>query len=438
MTFKEPKNKNYCAIVTKVETFVDLSNCDNVKHAVIFGYRVVVSKDTEAGTVGLFFPAETALSAEFLSNNNLYRKPEFGNVNPEKAGFFEQHGRVKTMKFRGHRSEGFWIPLTSLEFLGVPLSEFEIGSEFDEVNGVEICRKYVTRNTRTPGQPNTKKATKKLADRIAAEQFRFHYDTANLRRNSHKIFSENTISISEKWHGTSIIVSNLLINKELSWFEKVARFVGIPVVEKEYGIVWSSRKVVKGVSEWTNNSAGSYYSSDIYSVVKDEVKDRLPKGFTLYGEIVGFTPDGGNIQGGYYYGCVPNQHKFVVYRVTFTNVDGKVVELSWPQMIEFCQSWGFETVPTVFYGKASELLPNTFSDVRDWQEAFVTFLEETYVDGKKCWFNEKLPAEGIVIRKDRLEQAEAYKLKSFEFLKKESEDLDKGVADMESEEVVEE
>ena len=37
--------------------------------------------------------------------------------------------------------------------------------------------------------------------------------------------------------------------------------------------------------------------------------------------------------------------------------------------------------------------------------------------------NYKVPAEGVVLRKDHLHTSEAYKLKNFAFLKKESEDL---------------
>ena len=451
MEFKKPTNANYSACIVKLSSFVDLPNCDNVKHALIFGYHIVVSKDTSAGDMGIFFPAETALSSEFLSANNLYRKAEFGNVDPEKKGFFEQHGRVKTMKFRGHKSEGFWIPLNSLEFLGIPLSEFPVGAEFDEVNGTPICHKYIARGQRTPGSSKqAKKDTMRLADRIAENQFRFHYDTANLRRNTHKIEPNTVVSISEKWHGTSVVISNLLVNRPLKWYEKALKALGVRVQEREYGIVWSSRKVVKGVSEWTNNSNSSFYSSDIYSEVKDEVKDRIPKGFTLYGEIVGFLKDGGAIQSlkgmPYSYGCLPGHHKFLVYRVTFTNEDGRVTELSWPQMKEFCSTWGLDMVKELYYGKAVRLWaywgdesPDRYllPDDRDWSEEWVKFVEEKWVEGQKCDFNSKLPAEGVVVRIDHLEQAEAYKLKSFEFLKGESEDLDAGVSDIESDESVE-
>jgi hypothetical protein len=96
-----PRNPNYAATVVELKDFVDLPNCDNVKHALIFGNAVIVGKESSAGDVGLFFPVEAALSPEFLANNNLYRKNAqttlSSNIDPEKSGFFEAHGRIKAI-----------------------------------------------------------------------------------------------------------------------------------------------------------------------------------------------------------------------------------------------------------------------------------------------------------------------------------------------------
>ena len=43
----------------------------------------------------------------------------------------------------------------------------------------------------------------------------------------------------------------------------------------------------------------------------------------------------------------------------------------------------------------------------------------------------KVPEEGIVVRKESLFSCDAYKLKSFRFFEKESSDLDAGVVDIE-------
>lgn len=436
-----PRNPNYAASVVALEHFVQLPNCDNVQAALIFGNSVIVSKDTKPGDVGLFFPVETQLLRDFLANNNLFRKPEWGNVDPEKKGFFEEHGRVKAMKFRGHKSEGFWIPLASLAYLGVPLSEFPVGATFDCVGDRVICQKYIPRHcSRVGTEHRNQKRAAKLQDQIVEGQFRFHYDTENLRRNVHKINPDDFISISDKWHGTSAVFANVLVNRKLKWYERILQWLGVKVQTTEHGFTWSSRKVVKGVNGEAKEGAAHYYSSDIWGTVAKEIEHAVPAGYTLYGEIVGYTEDGSPIQRGYHYGCQPGTHRFLVYRVTLTNDDGKVVELSWPQMREFCQKYGLEMVKELYYGKAVEFVDDTDSaDLSQWQGWLLKTLEGAYVRDQMCQYNNcEVPAEGIVVRVDHLEESEAFKLKSFAFLERETKLLDKGEADIETQESIEE
>ncbi len=443
MKFDTPKNINYAATVVALKDFVDLQNCDNVKAALIFGSSVIVGKNTLVGDVGLFFPAECQLSPEFLANNNLYRKAEFGNIDPNQKGFFEQHGRVKAMKFRGHKSEGFWIPLTSLLYLNIPLAEFNVGDVFDYVGEHEICRKYIVK-TNSVSQTRQKGKVARLEDSIVDGQFRFHYDTENLRRNIHKIYPYDYISISDKWHGTSIVISNVLVKRNLNWFEKILKSLKVNISDQVYGLTYSSRRVVKSVNGINKSNNIHYYDEDIWGVVAKEVEDRLPKGYTLYGEIVGYTPTGSMIQGGYHYGCGPGQHKFIIYRVTNTNSDGKTLELTWAQMKEFCEKYNFGMVKELYYGRAIDFYPmnkrlrDLYLESKDlavpqWQEKFLKKLEETYIQDAMCPYNNnEVLQEGIVLRIDHLEECSAFKLKNFAFLEAESKANDAGVIDIET------
>lgn len=436
MTFETPKNVNYSAVVCQLKEFVDLPNCDFVKHALIFGNAIIVSKDAEAGQIGLFFPVECALSKEFLGANNLFRKPELGNVDPEQKGFFEEHGRVKAVKFRGHKSEGFWIPLTSLGYLVPEGTLFPVGTVFDAIGDHEICRKYVPKG-RAPGISKNQKRQARLEDSIVADQFRLHFDTENLRRNAHKICPTDWISISDKWHGTSVVISKVLVKRTLPWYENLLSKLGVAVQTHEYGLVYSSRKVIKAVNEVSKGSAQHFYTTDIWGDVAREVEDKIPAGFTLYGEIVGFTSDGAAIQKGYHYGCGPNQHRFLVYHVTSTNAEGKVLPLSRPQMYEFCSKMGLEAVPLLWYGQAQEMYKIPFD--QHWNEELVKRLEDNYVVDQSCPHNyNEVPAEGIVVWIDKYEDPEAFKLKNFRFLEAESKLLDTGEMDTETQQSEEE
>lgn len=433
LTVSAPKNKNYCAIVVELKTFAQLPNCDNVKAALIFGNSVIVSTAVQPGEKGLFFPVETALSKGFAGNNNLFRKPEFGNTDKSKTGYFEEHGRVKCVKFRGHKSEGFWIPLSSLEYLGVDISELRVGDEFDTLGGQEICRKYVAKS-HFRGQRTHKAVTKR--DLFANGQFRFHTDTENLRRNMSKISPDDLISISDKWHGTSAVFANVLVPRELKWYERLLLKLGVQIKREEYALVWSSRRVIKGIRDKSVCGQQHYYSSDIWGTVAKEIEHTIPVGFTIYGEIVGYTTTGESIQKAYSYGCSPSEHKFLVYRVTVTTPEGTVTELGWQQVKEFCEKRGLETVRELFFGKARDLWEGRPDEtVEEWRESFLKRLELNFVSDRKCKYNSfKVPAEGVVLRKDHLDRAEVYKCKNFAFLERETKMLDLGEQDMETSE----
>ena len=431
-------NNNYCATVVAISKLIPLAKCDNVQGAIIMGNQVIVGKDVKIGDVGVFFPIESALSAEFLANNNLYNKPELGNLDQTKKGFFEYHGRVKAVRFRGHKSEGFWIPISSLAYLGI--ENLLLGAEFNQIetaDGIhDICKKYVSRKNHVGGEGSKKRndnARKpKLEDKLVENQFRFHIDTNNLRKNIHCIDPDDIITITDKWHGTSAVYANILVKRDLNWFEKVLDFLGLAKIQKEqYGTTWSSRKVLKGVNGATKDTANHFYSEDIWSVVAQEVLHKIPAGYTVYGEIVGYTPNGSPIQSFgsgivYDYGCAPGTYKFKVYRVTYTNYDGEVLELNWDQIENFCLVNEFEHVPVLYHGNAWDYVERNFEFENDeqFQEEFLRILEERVQD-RKCIYNQGLPAEGVVVKIDSYD-ADFFKLKSFEFLNLESKALDFG------------
>jgi hypothetical protein len=60
-------------------------------------------------------------------------------------------------------------------------------------------------------------------------------------------------------------------------------------------------------------------------------------------------------------------------------------------------------------------------------------LETTYAHDQDCIYNKPgTPAEGVVVRIDRLDHSNAFKLKNFRFLELETKQLDKGAVDIES------
>jgi len=441
-------NSNYTATVTTIKNIIPLENCDSICHSIIFGNYVIVSKDVQVGDVGIFFPVETKLSSLFLSSNNLYRNKEL-NSDKTKAEYFEDSGRIKCLRMRGNRSEGLFIPLTSLfAFISdvTTLHALEEGSSFDTVEGVTLCEKYVVYNKHVrTGNRNEKKSVKKIS-RIKSNQFRLHISTENLGRNIHKLKPENYIDLSVKCHGTSMVIGNILCNRELNWYEKILKKIGIKIEDSYYDTIYSSRKVIK--NQFINKNATHYYSEDIWGVVANEIKHLIPKNITIYGEIVGYLSDNREIQKDYDYGCEKGKHDFYVYRMTSTNSDGDVIELPMIYVREWCKLVGIKVVPQLYYGSVIELFSYLWlkhsSDtennvkikrkygVKEYNsDLFLDLLYKEYLDKKcticknDCW------AEGIVIRVENSLDIEVFKNKSPLFLEKETKNLDKGEENIE-------
>jgi len=452
MKIKEPKNPNYAAILVEIKTLVTLENCDNVQAAIILGNQVIVDKSVKIGDVGLYFPLECQLSKEYLSSNNLYRKPEL-NSNPDKKGYFEENGRVRCVKFRGNKSEGLFMPYSSISFINQGPDKIgdktiiNLGDCFDELNGVPICTKYVVKTSRNSGTSGNKKTrnTKKYESKLVENQFRFHQDTSMLYRNLHRISPDSLISITYKLHGTSGISSYVLCKRKITKREKVGKFLHniytnivtlgkskFILIDTEYDYIYSSRKVIK--NEELNPNAQHFYNEDIWGIAHNELKDYLQKGMTFYYEIVGFLPNGGAIQKDYDYRCEPGQHAIYIYRITQTNVDGKVVEFSAKQVQDFCRKNGLNAVPELFYGYAKELLFDSdgFNSLDNWRDSFLEKIKNTYNE-KLCYMcQNQVPEEGVVIRIEGLD-FEAYKQKSTAFYERETAQLDKGESNIEDE-----
>lgn len=430
MELKKPKNSNYAAVVVEIKTMTPLENCNNVVATHIMGQQVIIGKDTNIGDIGLYFPVECQLSGAFLKNNNLYRNIDLNNDNTKK-GYFDENGRVRCQKFVKHDSEGFFIPIDSLEFTGVDTSKFKLGQEFDEVNGVEICKKYMIKTQRTPGLGGNKnsKLVKKHETKLVENQFRLHGDTSMLYKNLHRIKPTDLISITYKIHGTSFISSKVICKKPLVWYEKILKKLGVNIVDTAYDYLYSSRKVIK--NEQLNPNPNHYYGDDIWGIAHNEVKEFLLDGMTIYGEIAGFLPNGGAIQKGYDYGCETGQHKLFIYRVTYTNPSGKVFEFSAKQVQDWCRTHGVGAVPQLYYGYAKDIV-DCDPESEDWSNKFLETVKAMWNE-KDCYIcQNKVPEEGAVIRIEGIE-LEAYKQKSLRFYERETKLLDKGESDIESE-----
>ena len=446
-------NENYLSKIVKIDSFRKHNDPEvqKLKCCTVDGFNIITGIDSEPGLY-VYFPVLSQINNDFLSYANLYRHKEL-NKDPEQSGMFGDNGRVKAIKLRGEISEGFILPITVFENYIVSVTNQELkyveeGTEFDAVEheGKEfwISKKYVAKRqySQSLSSSPTKSRHKvpKRLDRIREDQFRFHYTTSLIKKCPYVINPNSLIQMSYKIHGTSGISAYVLCHQPLTWKQKIAKWLTGESFDK-YDYIYSSRTVIK--NKFYNPQVGSgYYSEDIWAEADKIVRPCLTKGQTAYYEIVGFLPNGKYIQPGYDYGCTPpkpgetftheRHFKVRIYRITMTNVDGKVVEYTPLQVQQWCNKVGLTPVEECYFGKAKDLYPD-LDTFNHWNENFIERLSNDKrffmeLDSPHC--KNKVPHEGLVIKPlDRL--GSALKLKTFRFLDKEGRLADLGKVDIE-------
>jgi hypothetical protein len=115
MTLKisEKANHNYLAKVVELTNLRKHENADRLQCAAIDGNNVITGLDAQNGSLYVYFPLESAINKEFLSWSNSFEDKEL-NQNKEVKGFFNKKGRVRAIRLRGERSEGYIVPVQSV------------------------------------------------------------------------------------------------------------------------------------------------------------------------------------------------------------------------------------------------------------------------------------------------------------------------------------
>lgn len=414
MKLTPPINPNYCVTVVSLKALTPLVNCDNVVGTPIFGFQAIVGRDHKIGDMGILFTAETQLSEEYCRENNLFRHAEL-NADPDQKGYIEDNRRIRAMKFRGHRSDALFMPLASLSYTGVDIAEFNIGDEFDFLEGRLICEKYVIKH-----KAGVQRVQEKKYSRVEEKFMPEHFKNDNFFKVLDSINPAAECIVTQKLHGTSVRIGHTIVRKRPSIIDRIAKRFGAHIIETEYDYIFGSRKVIKDANN--PDKTPGFYDYDIWTQEGKKLEGILPHNFIVYAELIGWTPENAALQKDYTYGLEAGTCAMYVYRVAFINAAGRVTDLTWDQTREFCSEMGLTPVQELWRGKVRNLKMENFLDKR--------FLEEGFRTAIPLGIDKNLVDEGVCVRIEGL-TPQIYKAKSPKFLAHETKLLDEGVEDVE-------
>lgn len=409
----------YCAYITTLKKLRKHENADRLQCATVFGSNVIVDLSYTEGKRVIYFPVDGQLSEEFASDNNLVRKKdEAGNsiggyLDPEKRN-------ITALKLRGERSDGLVLPIEVLEKY-TDISKLKDGDQITVLNGHEICRKYIpmASHRRSGSDYNQAASKKEQKETVSYPFFAQHLDTKQLAYNQNAFRSGDIIYLTRKLHGTSFRVSNAIEvtrKKRPAWIKKL--FHLDDKVTKKYHTVSGSRRVTLRFYEKSSFMAQNAFRRKYH----DMFDGKLPKGMTVYGEIVGWVDESTPIMPScannkvkdkefskqygketvFSYGCKAGENDCYIYRITMTNEDGVIIELPTEETMVWCERLGVKYVPLL-----DKFLYTTWEDLNKRCEP--------YLDVPEPLSNGKHVTEGIVVRIDNRTSFTAYKTKSFAF-----------------------
>jgi hypothetical protein len=473
--------QEYCASIVRIEEVKPIEGSDFLGVTLVNGIEVVVRKDAvKEGQIMFFAPQETALNLKFLSVNNQFELGEYelnanaaevrklkaeGKMEEAKqlVGYFNKRGRVRAMKLRGIYSKGFLISHEMMAAYNPKVANLNleelVGTDFDMVDDELFIEVYIPFVPKKKERSGKRGRNEPKYDRMIAGQFAFHYDTNPLTKEIAQIQPDDVVTLSVKLHGTSVILGNVLvrmpkeIHTRVAWFNRLinnsycAVWPYLPKVlqryEEVYDLVYSSRTVIK--NQYINlKKTRDFYEADVWGEYHDLLVGKIPQDMIVYGEIVGYLTDSDKmIQKDYDYGCERGTNKLMFYRVTTRNTDGTRREWDVKEVQQFTKqlitdypelALRLHPIDILYHGTLKDLYPD-LSTTEHWHENVLQAMKQDKqtlgMEQREPLCKQKVPREGIVLRKDGDAVCEAWKLKTDAFFSREQKLIDAGEVDME-------
>lgn len=473
--FEKSQNfkEEYSCSIIRIGEITSIPNSDFIGQTLVNGLSIIIRKDDiKEGDVCIYAANETQLNENFLSANNLfniecyeknvnspevYKLIESGKKDEAKkmCGFFNKYGRVKIIKIKGISSMGILFKLDDVKkWKNINIDSLIpfIGTDFDVIDDELFVKAYVPPINNKCVSYKIHKNNKNIIkfNRIIPGTFDFHYDTYMLAKNMSIFSPDDDIVITNKLHGTSICLENILTNTPTFFLKRLIRkLIGKTPYIQKYDLVYSSRTIIKNKNINKKQKNNGFYDVDIWKKWAEMLKPYIPKDMKLYGEIVGYLNNSASmIQKGYDYGCKEGSNAFMPYRINMNNVEWSIKEVyHWTINLinninnnikkgDELNSDMIIPIKILYDGKFCDLYPEIKTD-SEWNKNVLAKMKTDFgLEKIEPMCRIKVPREGIVLRKNISSDSngclkEAFKLKANAFLFKESNEIDNNYVDIE-------
>jgi len=234
--------------VTTIKSIEEHPNANRLDIATVKGWRSIVPKGEFAkGELVIYVPPDSVLPSDFIKRFDV--------------GYLKnKHGRVGTVKLRGEYSEG--IVLKNMDNL-------PRGTNAAEYYRIVKWEPSVSEHRKGIARPHRKHV----------KGFLRYTGIENIKNYPDVLEPGTSVVITEKIHGT---------NFRAGWVPRYTR--GLvkyldKLLNRHYDFVVGSRRVAVS----TRSKKHDFYGTNVYAAMarQYELKERIPKGFVVYGEIYG-------------------------------------------------------------------------------------------------------------------------------------------------------
>jgi RNA ligase (TIGR02306 family) len=325
--------------LTKIQAIRNHDGAERLEIATVSNYDVIIGKGNfEVGDAVIYVPVGSVLSEELEAI-----------LFPEGSKVTLNNRRIRAAKIRGIISQGLLIDPADDKIHAILQKQF-IGQYFNsggyigkDVANLLGITKYQEPVKSLPGIMQTNPN----ANPYKVKEFKEYTDIEHGKYYDRVLQDGEMVVITQKLHGTSARYG-WFPRPAISLLDKSRKFLGLL---PEWQFCWGSRR--SQIQSKPGQSHPGFKSEaqgvefgDVYTKIaaQEKLRDKIPKGYSVYGEIVGW-----GIQKGYLYNCGLNKHDFYVYDIMR---DGKWLNAN--EVSFYCKLFNLKQVPELYSGPYSK------------------------------------------------------------------------------------